>query len=438
MKPAVILKSDFVVSTDKNYSNYVNYIDREGAKNRDKEVQDYKWEDASYEKYLEYMNRSTAKYSNEKEKGEGLFTEDKDLLSKNERRDIKKMFQESQHKGTVLWRDVYSFDNEWLDKNGFMNDGLLDEKSIKDATRRSMSECFNREDLKDTGYWVGEIHYNTDNIHVHVASTETENTRPMMENIIKKKNSEGEYEEMIVIEPRGKRKPSTEDSMKSSFINHLANRNNTLERLSTLRYELHHSMRIDEKSIKQKKRLEEIKEELPEDRRHWAYNHSNMKHLKQPINEYTHQYMNMYYKKEFDEYKELLKKDSEMNKALYGVGDKNKNRYQDTYENKMNELNSKMGNALLKSLKEKEKYSYQSSRVFEPTSQCNQKKSVQKNNYQQSNSKVKFKIHPNDRLTKHDLYAIQRAFKNHRKDQELETQHNQLQRRIENENQNEL
>ncbi|WP_192978169.1 relaxase MobL [Mammaliicoccus vitulinus] len=278
----------------------------------------------------------------------------------------------------------------------------------------------------------------TDNIHVHVASTETEDTRPMMENIIKKKNSEGEYEEMIVIEPRGKRKPSTEDSMKSSFINHLANRNNTLERLSTLRYELHHSMRIDEKSIKQKKRLEEIKEELPEDRRHWAYNHSNMKHLKQPINEYTHQYMNMYYKKEFDEYKELLKKDSEMNKALYGVGDKNKNRYQDTYENKMNELNSKMGNALLKSLKEKEKYSYQSSRVFEPTSQCNQKKSVQKNNYQQSNSKVKFKIHPNDRLTKHDLYAIQRAFKNHRKDQELETQHNQLQRRIENENQNEL
>ncbi|MGO2548087.1 relaxase MobL, partial [Mammaliicoccus vitulinus] len=178
MKPAVILKSDFVVSTDKNYSNYVNYIDREGAKNRDKEVQDYKWEDASYEKYLEYLNRSTVKYSNEKEKGEGLFTEDKDLLSKNERRDIKKMFQESQQKGTVLWRDVYSFDNEWLDKNGFMNDGLLDEKSIKDATRRSMSECFNREDLKDTGYWVGEIHYNTDNIHVHVASTETEDTRP--------------------------------------------------------------------------------------------------------------------------------------------------------------------------------------------------------------------------------------------------------------------
>ena len=80
MKPAVILKSDFVVSTDKNYSNYVNYIDREGAKNRDKEVQDYKLEDASYEKYLEYMNRSTAKYSNEKEKGEGLFTEDKDLV----------------------------------------------------------------------------------------------------------------------------------------------------------------------------------------------------------------------------------------------------------------------------------------------------------------------------------------------------------------------
>ena len=71
-----------------------------------------------------------------------------------------------------------------------MNDGLLDEKSIKDATRQSMSECFKRENLKDTGYWVGEIHYNTDNIHVHVASTETKNTRPMMEHTIRKKKAE--------------------------------------------------------------------------------------------------------------------------------------------------------------------------------------------------------------------------------------------------------
>lgn len=438
MKPAVILKSDFVVSSDKNYSNYVNYIDREGAKNRGKEVQDYNFEDASFENYLEYMNRSTAKYSNEKEKGEGLFTNDKDLLNKTERREIKKMFQESQQKGTVLWRDVYSFDNEWLKENGFMNDGLLDEKSIKDATRQSMSECFKRENLKDTGYWVGEIHYNTDNIHVHVASTETKNTRPMMEHTIRKKKAEDEYEELVVIQPRGKRKPSTEDSMKSSFINHLADRDNTLERLSTLRYELHHSMRIDEKSIKQKKRLEKIKSQLPEERRHWSYNHYNMKTLKQPINEYTHQYMNMYHKKEFDEYKNLLKKDSEMNKALYGIGDKNKNRYQDTYENKMNDLNSKMGNALLKSLKEKEKSSYQTTKSFEVSSEHPYTNTIQKSNNEKENKKVKFKVNANNRITKYDLYAIQRAFKNHRKDQELETQHNQLQRRIENENQNEL
>lgn len=435
MKPAVILKTDFVVSTDKNYSNYVNYIDRDGAKNRDKESQYYKSEEDDFEKYLDYMNRDYAKHTNRKDRGEGLFTEDKYVLSKNERKEIKKKFQESQKKGTVLWRDVYSFDNEWLKKNGFLNDGLLDEISIKDATRKSMSECFKREGIQKTGYWVGEIHYNTDNIHVHVASTETTNTRPMMENIIKKKNSEGEYEEMIVIEPRGKRKPSTEDSMKSSFINHLADRDNTLQRLSTLRYELHHSMRIDEKNDKQNKRLEKIKEQLPKDRRHWAYNHYSMKNLKQPINEYTHQYMDMYHKKEFDEYKQLLKKDSEMNKALYGVGDKNKNRYQDTYENKMDDLNSKMGNALLKTLREKEKDSYQTSRTFKLSSESTQ---VILENRTGNNSNTKFKSHRNNSITKYDLYAIQRAFKNHRKDYELETQHNQLQRRIENESQNEL
>lgn len=438
MKPAIILKTDFVVSTEKNYSNYISYIDREGAKNRKIDTKEYELDHSDFDNYLDYMNRSSAKYSNRKEKGEGLFTNIKDTLNTEERKNIKKTFRESQKKGTVLWRDVYSFDNEWLKKNGFMDNGLLDEKSIKDATRKSMSDCFKREGLNSTGYWVGEIHYNTDNIHVHVASTETENTRPIMEYTVKKKNSKDEYDEFVTHQPRGKRKPSTEDSMKSTFINHLADRDNTLERLSTLRYELHHSMKIDSKSIEQKKKLEKIKAQLPEDRRHWAFNHYNMKHLKKPINEYTHQYMNMYHKKEFDEYKKLLKKDSEFNKALYGIGDKKKNRFEDTYENKMNDLNGKMGNALLKSLKEKEKLSKVQTKTFEysipshiQTHGVNQKNGQKKSN-------VRFKINPKNHITKYDLYAVQRAFINHRKEYELESQHTQLERRIEIENQNEL
>lgn len=434
MRPAVILKSDFVVSTDKNFSNYISYIDRERAKQRTIESVEYQIDDLEFEKYLDYMNRAPAKYSNEKANGEGLFTNVKDTLSAKERRDMKKKFQHSQEKGTVLWRDVYSFDNEWLKQNGFLNDGLLDEKSIKDATRRSMQECFKREGLEDTGYWVGEIHYNTENIHVHVASTETNNTRPMMENIIKKKNSEGEYEEMIVIQPRGKRKLSTEDVMKSSFINHLVDRDHTLERLSTLRYTLHHSMKVDENSVAQKKKLEKIKAQLPEDRRHWAYNHYNMKHLRQPIDAY----MNGYHKEEFDEYKDLLKKDSQMNQRLYSIGDKDKNRFEATYENKMNDLNAKMGNALLKSLKEKDKLSHHPSRTFEVSMPTNEPNAVQKEEAQQKNANVQLKVHPNDRITKYDLYAIQRAFINHRKAHELESQHTQLERKIENENQNEL
>lgn len=432
MKPAIILKTDFVAHTEKDFSNYINYIDRDGAKNRGVEEIKYDYDDNSYEDYLEYMNRPSAKYTNKKEEGEGLFSNKKDLLNSKERKDIKKRFKDSQEKGTVLWRDIYSFDNEWLTNNGFLKDGLLEEKSIKDATRKAMEDCFKREGLTDTGYWVGEIHYNTDNIHVHIASTETKNTRPIMEYVQKKRNSNGDYDELISSQPRGKRKPSTEDSMKSTFINHLADRDNTLERLSTLRYELHHAIKVNPKSIDQKKILKDIKSQLPADRKHWLYNHYSMKNLKEPINEYTHQYMNMYHKKEFDEYKELLKKDSELNKSLYGVG--KKKRFKDSYENKMNDLNSKMGNALLRTIKESEKKLSKEITINHEI----HKNSRTGNSNISNNSKMKFKMNGKNNITKYDLYGVQKAFRDHRREHELESQSKQLEQKIQNENQNEL
>lgn len=434
MKPAVILTSDFVVHTDKSYSNYVSYIGRDRATGKKVEEVDYEVDKESFDKYLDYMNRPSAKYTTKKEKGNGLFTNNKNELNSKEQNEIKKKFKNSQENGALLWRDVYSFDNEWLEKMDYLNNGILDEDSIKEASRRAMDECFEREDMKEKGYWVAEIHYNTDNIHVHIASSETENTRPMIE--YERKMKDGSKEK--VIEPKGKRSIKTEDRMKSTFINHLADRDNSLERLSQLRYDLHHSINIDRKSTSQKKRLEEIKKMLPADRRHWSYNHYNMKHLKDPIDRYTNIYMNTYHKDRFQEYRELLMKDKEYNKALYGVGSKNKNRFEDSYNNKVEELNSKMGNALLRTIKESEKKKKKKSRTIEVPSEIFNQLQISKNAKSSSKGNRKIKMQPKNNITKYDLYAVERAFSNHRREHELESQSKQLEQKIQNENQNEL
>src|SRR5699024_1193078 len=120
--------------------------------------------DEKFEKYLDYMNRESAKHEEVKDKSTGLFNEKSDLLTKEERREVYKSFREAQKNNSVLWRDVYSFDTRWLEQNDLLFYKNLKEEKIKDAVRNSMNTFIKEENLeKDNVIWTGEIHYNTDN-----------------------------------------------------------------------------------------------------------------------------------------------------------------------------------------------------------------------------------------------------------------------------------
>ena len=98
-----------------------------------------------------------------------------------------------------MWQDVFSFDNEWLEKNGLYDSKshTVDEEKVIAAVRSTMNELKKKENL-DGLVWSASLHYNTDNIHVHIASVEPNPTRE-----------------------RGKRKPKTLVDMKSKFLNKL-------------------------------------------------------------------------------------------------------------------------------------------------------------------------------------------------------------------------
>ena len=55
---------------------------------------------------------------------------------------------------------------------------LLDEERIRSLTRVCMKRMLQKEELLQTAVYTASIHYNTDNIHVHIATVEPIPTRP--------------------------------------------------------------------------------------------------------------------------------------------------------------------------------------------------------------------------------------------------------------------
>lgn len=460
MKAGVILTSDFVIGNNKSFENYIRYIDRKEAKQKEFFDEYEPIIDEKFEKYLDYMNRESAKQEEVKDKSTGLFNEKSDLLTKEERREVYKSFREAQKNNSVLWRDVYSFDTRWLEQNDLLVYKNLKEEKIKDAVRNSMNTFIKEENLeKDNVIWTGEIHYNTDNYHVHVAISEKENTREMI--TYKRKDENNNFVE--VTEPKGKRKNKTNSRMKSAFIHHLVGREKSLERINELRNTLNKSIHIDESTIEQRKRLNKIISLLPEKQNEWSYNHHNMKHLKNDIDDYTEHFLKDNFSNEYNEYRRLLSREERFYKEVYG---ENSN-YNNYSKNKYDELKSRMGNELLRNIKKnkeqvEEKLGIELNKppnISNKRNKENLKKifinHVQENSKGRSRNKpifrivryrgTEFKVKVSSPLIRkprlmkqYELRRLQNLFNNRRRQKEVEHEHQKLEERIRNIKEQEL
>ena len=324
IKAGVIFKSRFCSPTKKTFGDYINYIDRDEAVRNDNL--------SKFSLYNDYMGNS--------EKTTGLFTENKDFLSQNEKKELKDIFKTAQENESVMWQHVISFDNRWLLQNGLINRkyDCVNERKLKEITRIAMQQLQKSENLENA-VWSAAIHLNTDNIHIHIAMVEP---LPMRQ----KKNDE----------IRGKLKASSFKEVKSKIVNNVLSQQKENEIINNI---IRNSIIANKKKkmfIKDEEYLKLFKEvisELPEDRRQWYYGYNSIKHLLPKIDKMTEIFLENECKDEWNELKILLDKQQEKYRTAYGIPkDTSKAGYT---ENKIKDAKYRLGNVILRQMREFDK-----------------------------------------------------------------------------------
>lgn len=319
--PGVVTVSKFVTADGESFQDYVEYIDREEAK---KEGQAHK---RMFSLYQDYMGDS--------EKTSALFTEQSNSLNKKEKKDLKKMFQHAQKNNSIMWQDVITFDNQWLAEHGIYDPKTrtVDDKKLMDVTRLSMKEMLKRERLEHTAIWSGAIHYNTDNIHIHIATVEPYPTRD-----------------------RGKRKQTTLDAMKAKVAQNIMDRGQEQKQINDLIRKNMVDKKKDDSILKWRNRelkplFQFIYKRLPEDKRQWQYSYSTLRPLRPHLDALTQKYIEKHHKEDYKQFLQKLDKEVDVLKRAYGEGSGDKKRYENYKENKIEELHKRMGNAFLQEMK---------------------------------------------------------------------------------------
>ncbi|WP_214803038.1 MobP2 family relaxase [Exiguobacterium sp. ERU656] len=320
--PGVIIKSKFklpqATRRARRYTTYLSYIDRPETKARPQQ----------FENYHDYMEDEL--------KSSGLFTATQNRLSAIEREQLREVFRRAQENGSILWQDVISFDEAWLQEVGVKENRCIDEQRLMQATRNATALMIEKEQMLHAT-WTAAIHYNTDNIHVHVATVETIHPRE-----------------------RGKRKPKTLEKMKAQVVHTLADRTREQEKLNTFIREevLAHKRNRSTTSASNRilhpelvRQYKTIQKQLPDDKRQWYYNMNGMHELRPSLNQFTATYLATYFEKEHSEFKQQLDIEVAFYERSYGSASQ-ASAYRKTKEQ---DLYTRMGNAILSEMRESPK-----------------------------------------------------------------------------------
>jgi hypothetical protein len=319
--PGVVVKTKFITSHHKAFQQYVEYVDRDEAKQEDRSVAH------SFSLYQDYMGNP--------DKTSSLFTHKYDRLTEEQKAKLKESFEEAQKNKSIMWQDVITFHNPWLQEQGIYDarTHTVDERKLMYVTRQAMSKILERERLNESAVWSAAIHYNTDNIHIHIATVEPNPTRS-----------------------RGKRKPKTLDVMKSTVVNQIRDRGKNQDRINHLiRKEMVDQKKQDSSFAWRNRELKPlflmVYNHLPQDKRQWQYSYNTIKPLKPYIDTLSEKYIKKYHQKEYQQLIKNLDKEVKELKKAYGEGTRDKGRYENYKQTKIDDLYKRMGNAFLQEMK---------------------------------------------------------------------------------------
>lgn len=350
IKAAIFTKWKFVQSGVKQFQSYIDYIDRDEAV-RSK----------NFEKFNILPTDGFNEYMENPEKSTGLFTQNKNHLSKEDRKEVKKLFEKAQKNESIMWQDVVSFDTRWLIEQKFYDErnDVLNEEKIMNAVRSAMKEQLRLENLENSAVWTGAIHYNEKHhIHVHIAIVEPEPTRPF--GTFRRRDGTT-YEAR-----KGFRSKKSVDRFKSQIMSQLLDRDQPLAQISSLvRNQIgRHKGEMRRLPDSQLQYLYgEIYQHLPTDLRLWKYNMNALDGVRPTINRFLTTYIETYEKENFQQLQTLLKENSKFYMTVYGEGTVEYQRANDFQTNKNKELFTLLGNSLLKEMKEQKIQERQNQRL---------------------------------------------------------------------------
>ncbi|MED0945955.1 MobP2 family relaxase [Bacillus mycoides] len=354
----VLLTSPNSFNTTNDFEKYVSYMGRKYALESKKKMTKTEEEEMSLlNKHIEDLSPEEMK-EGKKEGVEaeeilsGVFSKNKNVITSNDLNEIKELVGKAQNKGSVYYQDVISFDTDFLIEQKLYDPvtDILDENRIRNASHKMMEQLFKDEQIEENnGFWFASIHRNTEHIHIHFGTVEKENRRKLVE---VKVDGETFYE------PKGKRKQSTLDHMKTTFANSLVDRTSELSRISNLRNNLVQEVKKEYLQSKEKQPsrevtlLQEIYNGLPSNKKDWTYGSKRMPNeTRNKIDELTGLLMKD--NPIFNEYKEAVDKESSFQKGLYGESEREDKDYA---KNQIKDMQKRMGNSLLKELKKKNPY----------------------------------------------------------------------------------
>ena len=317
--PGIVVVQDFLIPDSQEYKGYVNYMDRPDAS-------------AEFSGYLKYMKNE--------EKSTGLFTTDKDTLLDEDKKLLKNIMETAQKNGSLMWMPIISFNNAWLEKNHIYNskDKYLDENKLREYTRAGVEAMLQGEKM-DNAVWSAAIHYNTDNIHIHVAIVEP---IPMRDKMI--------YKGREVY--RGKMKYSNIEKCKSTIANRILSQSlenkkiNEIIRESIIAGKKNHCIVSDPELAKQ---FCNIYYQLPNDRRTWKYNMNAMQGIRPELDKLSKLYIQKYHAEDMKVLTTLLIRQQQLYYQAYG-NSKDPNQQNQYAQNKMNDMYGRLGNCILKEM----------------------------------------------------------------------------------------
>ena len=347
----VVVVTRFCKPSSSTFAGYINYIDRSEA------VRNVKL--SRYNLYNDYMGNP--------EKTTGLFTKDKTDLNMEDKDNLKEVFETARENGSLMWQTVVSFDNRWLEEHGLYDAkrDILDERKVKEVITGAVNKMLKNEGLENA-VWSAAIHHNTDNIHVHIATVEPMPCRAMKEyQVYNEKIINGEVKKIPVRNPEGKPLKTKEyvgrfkqksiDTCKKHVVDEILGQReqnitiNKIIREDILKQKAEHVLSTD---ADLKDKFLEVYKCLPRtgNRGLWNYNNNAMNRVRPMLDELTKAYIQKYNPGNYKLFVDLLTKQSADYKTAYGL-----NGTRDFKDNKIKELYERMGNQILKEMREYDK-----------------------------------------------------------------------------------